>query len=214
MQIFGDRKDSLLWKSSHDGDFSMTSAYASNFTADNNPQIFMGNWVWKVDIWPKISSFLWLCHHNSVPVRQVVAARGINCDTTCPLCNNQEETILHLSRDCPFAVSFWQAIKTPLSLLNLCHLNLAEWLKRISLTATSWWLMVCRGAHNFFLPFGAFGNTGTGWFLKTPRWISASTNHVFSNPWSITSVWAKCAFLSLALPTWYVGINQRRDGLS
>ena len=137
MQIFGDRKDSLLWKSSHDGDFSMTSAYASNFTADNNPQIFMGNWVWKVDIWPKISSFLWLCHHNSVPVRQVVAARGINCDTTCPLCNNQEETILHLLRDCPFAVSFWQAIKTPLSLLNLCHLNLAEWLKRISLTATS-----------------------------------------------------------------------------
>ena len=130
MQIFGDRKDSLLWKSSLDGDFSMTLAYASNFTAENNPQIFMGNWVWKVDIWPKISSFLWLCHHNSVPVRQVVAACGINCDTTCPLCNNQEETILHLLRDCPFAVSFGQAIKTPLSLLNLCHLNLTEWLKK------------------------------------------------------------------------------------
>ena len=71
MQIYGERKDSLLWKSSHDGEFNMTSAYASNFTAENNPQVFMGNWVWKLDIWLKISSFLWLCHHNSVPIRQV-----------------------------------------------------------------------------------------------------------------------------------------------
>ena len=71
-----------------------------------------------------------MCHHNSVLVRQVVATRGINCDPICPLCKSQEETILHLLRDCPFAATFWRAIKTPQLLSRLSHLDLLEWLKK------------------------------------------------------------------------------------
>lgn len=79
----------------------MVSTYASNFTTDNNPQVFIGSWVWKLDIWPKISSFLWLCHYNSVPMRQVIVGRGINCDTTCPLCKNHEGNITALTNRLP-----------------------------------------------------------------------------------------------------------------
>lgn len=34
------------------------------------------------------STFLWLCHNNNVHAREVIAARGVQCDTTCPLCRN------------------------------------------------------------------------------------------------------------------------------
>lgn len=108
----------------------MVSTYAFNFTTDNNPQVFMGSWVWKLDIWPKISSFLWLCHYNSVPMRQVIVGRGINCDTTCPLCKNHEETLLHLLIGCPYTATFWKAIKTPHPLYILSHLDLPEWLRK------------------------------------------------------------------------------------
>lgn len=129
MQLYGEEKDSLMWKFSRDGKFNMASAYALINFEELNPQAFMGSWVWKLDIWPKVSSFLWLCHHNNVPVRQVIAARGINCNTTCPLCKNQEESILHMLRDCPFAVTFWRSIKILQPLSNLGYLDLPERLK-------------------------------------------------------------------------------------
>ena len=68
MQLYGEKKDALMWKFSQDGEFNMALAYALTNPQETNPQPFMGNWVWKLDIWPKISSFLWLCHHNSVPL--------------------------------------------------------------------------------------------------------------------------------------------------
>ena len=113
MQLYGEKKDALMWKFSQDGEFNMASAYALTNSQETNLQPFMGNWVWKLDIWPKISSFWWLCHHNSVPVKQVMAARGINYITTCPLCITHEETILHLLRDYSFATTFWNSIKMP-----------------------------------------------------------------------------------------------------
>ena len=69
MQLFGE-KDSLTWKFSYDG----TSAL---------PRPTMGNWIWKFDTLPKIKHFIWLCFHNSVPVRQVINARGINIYYVC-----------------------------------------------------------------------------------------------------------------------------------
>ena len=45
--------------------------------------------------------------HNSVPARDVLAARGINCIRLCPVCKNQVESIDHLLRECLFAQHFW-----------------------------------------------------------------------------------------------------------
>lgn len=61
---------------------------------------FQGQWIWKLDMLPKIVHFLWLCLHNSVPVKEVLAARGISCDGRCPLCKDHVETISHLLKEC------------------------------------------------------------------------------------------------------------------
>ena len=69
------------------------------------------------------STFLWLCHNNNVHAREVIAARGVQCDTTCPLCRNGTESISHLLRECLFAVEFWRKIGVPAFLISSFNSN-------------------------------------------------------------------------------------------
>ena len=78
---------------------------------------------------PKIVHFIWLCHHNSIPVRGVLASRGINCCTKCPVCNDQEETIIHTLRDCNFAGIFWDKINVPPILRYTFDASMCDWFK-------------------------------------------------------------------------------------
>ena len=103
LQLFESRKDSIMWKYSKDGEFSTNSAYQLANQPDSEEYQFKEQWIWNLDILPKIISFLWLCVHGSIPVKSVPAARGINCDKVCPMCKHHEETIVHLLRDCEVA---------------------------------------------------------------------------------------------------------------
>ncbi|KAK7855050.1 hypothetical protein CFP56_029838 [Quercus suber] len=71
---------------------------------------FTGGWVWKANTYPKIRCFLWQCLHKSIPVRGVLAARGVITPTLCPLCNIASESIIHLLRDCPQARLNWGVV--------------------------------------------------------------------------------------------------------
>lgn len=113
IQLFGDKEDTLMWKLSWDGDFNIASTYACINSEGDSPQNFKGNWIWKLDIWPKIILFLWLCHHDSISVRQVIANRGINCNPICPICRRHNESINYLLKACPFTTNFWRNMGTP-----------------------------------------------------------------------------------------------------
>lgn len=54
---------------------------------------FKGEWIWKLNMLPKIITFLWLCHHNNIPVRDVLDFRGINCNNSCPMCNSHAKKL-------------------------------------------------------------------------------------------------------------------------
>ena len=100
--------DTTAWALLRDGNFNLASAYllAKGLNALNLPT-FTSNWIWKMKVPQKIIIFLWLCSHNSVPVREVLGSRGLTLDQVCPLCHSQVESINHLLKYCPFAVSFW-----------------------------------------------------------------------------------------------------------
>ena len=130
MQLWGEKEDTMMWKFTRDGEFSTASAYAQLKPESTENQIFEGHWIWKLDIWPKVMSFLWLCFHDSVPVKQVIAKRGISCETRCPLCRNGDESLAHMLKECPFALNIWQRVGVPQPLTSLFHLDLLEWLKK------------------------------------------------------------------------------------
>ena len=133
IQLYGSKEDTLSWKASKNGEFSAASAYDLARLKGDQESTFLGKWVWEVDTMPKIAHFLWLCHHNSVPVRGVIAERGMQYDTTYPLCRNGTESISHLLKECPFAIDFWRKIGVPTPLISSFTLDCLAWLKRNSL---------------------------------------------------------------------------------
>ena len=101
-------EDTLQWAFSKNGFFSLKSAYL--LTRGLNPlnlDSILVAWVWKVETFPKVQFFLWLCLHNSVPTGEVLGSRGLSLDPICSLCNKSFETIDHLLRGYEYARFFW-----------------------------------------------------------------------------------------------------------
>ena len=38
---------------------------------------FPGKWIWKVDILPRIKTFVWQCYHNNIEVKDCLVRRGM-----------------------------------------------------------------------------------------------------------------------------------------
>ena len=92
-QLVGRGEDVIMWKHTKDGEFSTNSAYAWLNGSQQEETNFQGKWIWKIDMLPRIINFLWLCMHESLLVRSVLAMRGITRESCCPLCKNFPETI-------------------------------------------------------------------------------------------------------------------------
>lgn len=123
------RSDFIMWKSSKNGEFTVKSAYQLARQEGLPRNAFQGSWIWKLDILPKITHFLWLSSHGSIPVHGVLVARGINCDKLCPLCKCSEESISYLLRDSVIARDFWKKLEPPPSLISTFFDSLKAWVK-------------------------------------------------------------------------------------
>lgn len=114
----GKGENIIIWKYSKDGEFTTKSAYA----LVNGPQEintpFQRHWIWKTDTLPKIVNFLWLCVHNSVLVKHMLALRGIVLDSSCLLCKSHPEIIGHLLRQFFFAKEFWYKLGVPPAMVD------------------------------------------------------------------------------------------------
>ena len=129
IQLHGSGRDTMTWKFSNNGEFTASSVYRLANQREEPATQFHSLWIWRLDILPRITTFLWLCLHGSVPVKEVLVVRGINCDKVCPLCRDQDETIVHLLRECVFACDLWRKLEVPPSLVNSFNDNFEVWLK-------------------------------------------------------------------------------------
>ena len=118
-----------MWKCSNNGEFNTNSAYRLTIQGEENAVQFSGQWVWKLAMLPKIIYFIWLCLHGSIPIREVLAGRGINCVKLCPICKEQDESILHLLRDCVYARDLWRKLEVPPTLVSSFTEGFETWLK-------------------------------------------------------------------------------------
>ncbi|KAK9989316.1 hypothetical protein SO802_029555 [Lithocarpus litseifolius] len=78
IQLFGRKEDTLSWRQSKDREFSIALAYMLAIIDESQDTPFIGEWIWILDTLPRIQSFLWLCHHSCVPVRETLANKGLN----------------------------------------------------------------------------------------------------------------------------------------
>jgi hypothetical protein len=69
---------------------------------------------------PKCKFFVWLAIRNKCWTADRLQRKGLPHPVVCPLCDQEQETILHLLCSCSFARQFWHVI---FSALRMGHLT-------------------------------------------------------------------------------------------
>ena len=119
--------DKLAWSRSPQGTFDLKSAYRISMGAECT-EPFTANWIWKVNTLPRIRTFLWKFIHNSIGVKVCLERRHVSHDTTCPLCQEGAESILHALKDCPLLRCLWNKLGVLSSNQSFWRSDLQEWL--------------------------------------------------------------------------------------
>lgn len=63
--------------------------------------------LWKMDVPPKVKSFMWRAYANCLPTADLLRVRRVNCNSICSLCHSSDECNLHLFAHCPLAMQCW-----------------------------------------------------------------------------------------------------------
>ncbi|XP_058777009.1 uncharacterized protein LOC131651362 [Vicia villosa] len=110
-------EDSLVWKSSSNGDLSFKAAY--NTIIKPSPSKFWSNFPWDKDSpSPSHSMVVWRFIHHKIPTDDNYTIRGFSLPSMCSLCHSSSKSMEHLFFSCTFASNLWNWIKSK------CEINL------------------------------------------------------------------------------------------
>ncbi|XP_057790949.1 uncharacterized protein LOC131008065 [Salvia miltiorrhiza] len=108
--------DRPFWPSGKCNSYSVKSGYALayNLREANEPSSSGGNdrlynWIWNLEVIPKVRLFLWKCLVEALPTSRALLSRSISVDPSCPRCGEDIETVEHALRDCSWTRFFWSA---------------------------------------------------------------------------------------------------------
>lgn len=123
-------EDCLIWAATSNGEFNLNNAYLLACELKDSSNSFNGKWIWKLNVLPRIQSFIWLCFHKSIATRECLASRGIHVDTSCPICHQASKSIIYTLRDCTLAINHWQNLSGDDAGMDFFTLELSDWLKK------------------------------------------------------------------------------------
>ncbi|KAL2898889.1 hypothetical protein RDABS01_023971 [Bienertia sinuspersici] len=66
--------------------------------------------AWTAPVQQRVRVFLWLLFHNRVLCNANRLKRRLTDDPRCPQCQGDEETLIHMLRDCPVAREIWRQV--------------------------------------------------------------------------------------------------------
>ncbi|KAK6163315.1 hypothetical protein DH2020_000179 [Rehmannia glutinosa] len=139
-----DREDQLIWHFTRNGKYSVKTGYhlAKRYYYLKTEELRGGgssglndklSWlfIWSSNIPEKIKITVWRLATNSLPLRQNLARKKIITDTTCPLCDGDEETAIHRVIDCDFARQCWALSNLPHSAWKHRDRDVEMWLRNL-----------------------------------------------------------------------------------
>uniref|UniRef100_A0A7N2LQW7 Reverse transcriptase zinc-binding domain-containing protein n=1 Tax=Quercus lobata TaxID=97700 RepID=A0A7N2LQW7_QUELO len=109
-------EDTLVWIKNKEKTFTVKTAYRvalrlkSGALAEYSSAQEHGiTWrkIWKLNVPPKVRTFLWRACSNCLPTRDSLNHRKIQVEATCELCRQEPETVAHSLWKCPFTRNVW-----------------------------------------------------------------------------------------------------------
>ena len=125
-------EDDIIWKHSSDGSYSASTAYNAQFLGLTLSP--MDSMVWKMWAPPKVKFFSWLALQDRIWTADRLERRGWDNCGLCPLCNQVQESGVHLFAKCRFTLRLWRML---IDKYGLAHLDPSDWHLEDSLL--SWW---------------------------------------------------------------------------
>ena len=116
------------------GDYQVKKAYEflvmDHLTLAKQAQTQEGVWnlIWRVKVPLKINNFTWKLMHDSLPTLLSLKNRGISTSSTCPLCNEEDESTTHLFLLCPFTRACWHGSTLAIHSLDFINIFVQHWL--------------------------------------------------------------------------------------
>ena len=119
-------EDSVSW--TPNGKFSTASCYKFILESEGkiNANDFNWDWIWKIKIPPRITTFVWTLFHNKILSNQNCVIRSISNNSFCKTCNHLESS-LHIFRDCEVANQVWNLFEKPVN-FSQHTMSLTVWL--------------------------------------------------------------------------------------
>ena len=74
--------------------------------------------------------FIWKLLHNCLPTFDKLKERGIPVAGTCVMCNDIEESVVHLFLDCNCARAIWHGSNLGLRTSNMDYTSVEQWLSQ------------------------------------------------------------------------------------
>ena len=92
------------------------------------------NFLWKLNIPPKIKLFIWKVFHNAFSSSENLLKQGISIDPRCKLCSHNFESSFHVFFHCTFARDVWKRIGFWKSIRAAVNRNVHEMLIHLFLS--------------------------------------------------------------------------------
>ena len=106
------KQDKMIWLPNLKGNFSVKSVHKVAYHNVNNNDQAQSHWkkLWKAKLPERLKMLLWRIGANAMPNKVNLQRRIQHTNTSCSLCNSNEETNIHLFFLCPFAKALWTTV--------------------------------------------------------------------------------------------------------
>jgi hypothetical protein len=113
-----DQEDILIWRGTAKGIFTVRSAYHMEKDREvaNKPEGSLrarnsGLWrsIWQQQLPNAEKHFLWRACHEILPTKVSLYLRKVTTESSCPICEKEDETVFHVLWKCLAARDVWSA---------------------------------------------------------------------------------------------------------
>lgn len=106
-----DIQDAMYWRLTPNGEFSTKSAalLIQGITPENIQKCSY-RWIWKLNVPPKVSNFIWKICNDGLPTKERLFRSHVSVPLECVFCSHHTETTNHLFLNCPFTLDLFKAI--------------------------------------------------------------------------------------------------------
>ncbi|KAF7842708.1 putative ribonuclease H protein At1g65750 family [Senna tora] len=123
-------EDMVIWRHTHDGNFSTRSAYGAISSSDASPSNSFWKLLWKWKGMERVKTFLWLCGHDRLLTNEARKRRGLTDVDACCRCGMDVESLLHTLRDCRKVKPLWMKLVHPSHWHVFFGMGRMEWLEK------------------------------------------------------------------------------------